>query len=184
MFLPRALSAISDAQSAIQRLAKVFAADVMVENTLVIDPELDVALRAEDATFEWEESAPPDQRTGKGGKKGKKGKDLKRAMEEQKDKKTEQSAPFRVRDVNLTIPRGQLVAIVGPVGSGKVVYFYLQGMIILRLYPVELAPRPHWRDAQSARQRGLWRTNRLLPPNGLDPECNTCMCNRLSSRKT
>ena len=31
--------------------------------------------------------------------------------------------PFRVRDVNLTIPRGQLVAIVGPVGSGKVVCF-------------------------------------------------------------
>ena len=61
----------------------------------------------------------------KGGKKGKKGKDLKRAMEEQKDKKTEQSAPFRVRDVNLTIPRGQLVAIVGPVGSGKVVCIFI-----------------------------------------------------------
>lgn len=35
------------------------------------------------------------------------------------DRKTDR-APFRVRDVDLVIPRGQLVAIVGPVGSVNV----------------------------------------------------------------
>lgn len=127
MFLPRALSAISDAQSAIERLEKVFAAEVMTGETLTVDTTLDVALRAEGVTFEWEESAPQgdsNDPSEKGHKKSRQRKDLKQKLEELKEKKAEQTAPFKFRDVNITIPRGQLVAIVGPVGSGKVCHIF------------------------------------------------------------
>lgn len=56
MFLPRALSAISDARSAITRLEKVFHSELLSGDTLIVDYDLDVALRVEHASFEWEES--------------------------------------------------------------------------------------------------------------------------------
>ncbi|KAH8112628.1 ABC protein [Phellopilus nigrolimitatus] len=118
LFLPRALSAIADAKSALTRLQKVFHAELRTEAALAIDPYLDVALRVEDATFEWEESAPQESlgNTQKKEKTGKEPKEKFGVLEEPEDKKTEPSAPFQMRDVNLVIPRGQLVAIVGPIG--------------------------------------------------------------------
>ena len=65
MFLPRALSAISDAESAITRLEKVFNAELLANDTLVVDYDLDVALRAKNVSFEWEESAAQEMIGGK-----------------------------------------------------------------------------------------------------------------------
>ena len=126
LFLPRALSGIADARSAFSRLQHVFLADLRVDQGFEVDTELDVAVRIKAATFEWEESVP--QETIGGGKESKKGskahtkgskKEKKHAKDTEKETKTD-VAPFRVRDIDLEIPRGQLVAIVGPVGSGKV----------------------------------------------------------------
>jgi len=41
--------------------------------------------------------------------------------------KPAEDVPFRVKETNLSIPRGQLIAIVGPVGTGKT--SLLQGII-------------------------------------------------------
>ncbi|KAG1750701.1 ABC protein [Suillus lakei] len=127
MFLPHALSVIPDASSAIQRLTHVFRAELILEDALVINTDQEPALVAKDATFEWESFEKDsgeafDSKKGGGKDKSAKG-----------DKAKEQPAPtkdaplFRVNNVTMTIPRGQLVAIVGPVGSGK--SSLLQGLI-------------------------------------------------------
>ncbi|KAF8585441.1 ABC protein [Ramaria rubella] len=123
MFLPRSLSVISDAQSALIRLKRVFHAELMHGETFDINPELDVAVRIDHASFEWEEGEDPEKGKERGKKnKGNSGKDkgvagtLKDAFPETEG--TPQ-APFAIKDLNIVIPRGQLCGIVGPVGSGK-----------------------------------------------------------------
>ncbi|KAF8900175.1 ABC protein [Gymnopilus junonius] len=92
MFLPRGLSATADARNAFSRLRKVFTAEIRSEQNLVIDEGQEFAIQVDNATFEWEESP---SRNG------------------------ENFTPFRVESINMCIPRGCLVGIVGPVGSGK-----------------------------------------------------------------
>lgn len=130
LFLPRALSAIPDASSAIQRLTHVFHAELISGDTLVIDKDQKPALLVKDATFEWESFAKDSGhalslKTGAPGDgSSPKGKD--RSVTE--DMKMEKPVPgkeaplFKVKNVTMTIQRGQLVAIVGPVGSGKVIF--------------------------------------------------------------
>ena len=71
MFLPRALSATTDAQNALERLKALFLAELNEGEAFVVDRQQSVGLLVEDATFEWEES--PSAREGKEGeKKGRK----------------------------------------------------------------------------------------------------------------
>ncbi|KAJ8487815.1 hypothetical protein ONZ45_g14189 [Pleurotus djamor] len=74
----------------------VFHADVMDEAPFDTDVNQTDAVVVKDATFEWE--API------GGNK---------------DNLTRSHHPFQIRSINLVIPRGALVGIVGSVGSGK-----------------------------------------------------------------
>ncbi|KAH8831323.1 P-loop containing nucleoside triphosphate hydrolase protein [Flagelloscypha sp. PMI_526] len=120
----------SDLAAATQRLSKIFDAelrkkhldsdssekgkdeDAGAEGGIIIDKSLDVALQVSDAEWTWEESSvnsdpksaktPPSQPN----------KPV--ATESQKDQ-----PPFHVKNIDLVVPRGQLVAIVGAVGSGK-----------------------------------------------------------------
>ena len=85
------------------------------------------------ASFTWD-APPPDEENKKGKKHGhgkrhkSKGKpDAQRQAASDSQEKGEEERVFNIRDVSLTIPRGQLVAIVGPVGSGKT--SLLQGLI-------------------------------------------------------
>lgn len=142
MFLPRALSTLADAQAAVLRLESLFEAPLMDEQEL-INPELDVAIRAKNATFQWATVKEPEMvaeksggsgRGGRGGGRGgrggrDRGRPFKEAQqpEEKKDEKEEE--PFMVQNLSLEIPRGQLVAIVGPVGAGK--SSILQGVSLL-----------------------------------------------------
>ncbi|OAX34172.1 hypothetical protein K503DRAFT_699205, partial [Rhizopogon vinicolor AM-OR11-026] len=137
MFMPRALSAIPDASSALQRITHVFEAELSSEDTLVIDKDQEPALVVEDATFEWESfekdsgEAFSSKGGGRGGGRPMRGKNKDKSAQE--DKAKEMLAPskdvplFRVNNVTMTIPRGQLAAVVGPVGSGK--SSLLQGLI-------------------------------------------------------
>ncbi|KAL7279088.1 hypothetical protein ACG7TL_006926 [Trametes sanguinea] len=124
MFLPRALSATTDAQNALVRLTKVFTAETKdPDDAFVIDPDQKLAVDVKDATFEWEESkAAAEERV----KTAQKNKDKK---ERAGDMTISAAAtgPFRVKDINMSIARGTLVAVVGAVGSGK--SSLLQGLI-------------------------------------------------------
>ena len=132
VFMPRALSAIPDASSALQRLSHVFHAERINDETLVIDQTQEHAIIVRHATFEWESSEKIDEkipdlstRGGRGGARGGRGggrgkRDGRAAKGQDKEEPVKNGPVFRVRNVTLTIPRGQLAAIVGPVGSGKV----------------------------------------------------------------
>ncbi|KIK47399.1 hypothetical protein CY34DRAFT_799345 [Suillus luteus UH-Slu-Lm8-n1] len=128
MFLPLSLSSIADAATACGRLLAVFEAETLDE-TLVINADMNTAVKAEGASFTWD-SPPPRPEDPKLKSKG-----IKMGMKMGKRKlpSTPLKAPaddgniFQVTGIDLEIPRGQLVAIVGAVGMGKT--SLLQGLI-------------------------------------------------------
>ena len=120
LLFSRALAIIPDASTALQRLSHVFHAELRQDGVPVIDTAQKYAISVRDATFEWELSEVADEpipdrsasiltKTKEGGC----------AKSSQSDMHMNGPA-FRVSNVTLTVPRGQLAAIVGPVGSGKV----------------------------------------------------------------
>ena len=112
MWMPRALSSIPDASFALQRLSHIFHAELRGDGIPIIDPSQEYAISVRDATFEWESLE----------KIGEQIKGDRRALSPDKDSMVvhRDEPVFRVSNVMLNVPRGQLVAIVGPVGSGKV----------------------------------------------------------------
>lgn len=104
MFLPRSLSAISDAKNALGRLSNVFHAEIITEAPFVTDPGQSDALIVKDATFEWEAVANSNVKDEKG----------------DDEFVADNVQPFQVKNVSMKVPRGSLVGIVGRVGSGKV----------------------------------------------------------------
>ena len=116
MFLPRALSATTDAQNALLRLAKVFNAETTdPADAFAADPEQKLAVDVRDATFEWEESVAKGDALGGPAHKGAKGGEQK-AKEAEAKEVAAAGPPFQVKDVSMGIQRGTLVAIVGSVG--------------------------------------------------------------------
>lgn len=124
MFLPLSLSSIADAATACDRLLTVFEAETLDE-MLVTNDDMNVAIRVEDASFTWDSPPPRPEDLKKKGKGSKMGK--------QRPSSTPLTAPaddrnvFKITGIDLEIPRGQLVAIVGAVGTGKT--SLLQGLI-------------------------------------------------------
>jgi ATP-binding cassette subfamily C (CFTR/MRP) protein 1 len=128
MFLPRALSTLTDAQTAIQRLdpvcvvpsacrlwlmSQIFAADV-VDRDRPADHNLDVALKLSKVTFRWASLAD----TASSGEDEKKlSSDTTPDVPDVEDKHKPEG--FSLDNLDLTVPRGLLVALVGRVGSGK-----------------------------------------------------------------
>lgn len=136
------LSSATDAINAINRLQSFYEAELQ-GSPKQIDPDLPVAIRAEHASFTWD--APPPDVGGdkKKAKHGAAGKDKAKASPPPATSGSaspKEERIFKLNDINLDIPYGQLVAIVGPVGSGK--SSLLQGLIGGRplCFPLEYAP--------------------------------------------
>jgi len=89
-----------------------------MDTTLSTDPSQKEALVVDGAEFEWvglpEESE--EEKTKKEKKKGGRGSPHKDSLDTQE---FVASDPFRIRDLSLSIEKGSLVAICGPVGSGS-----------------------------------------------------------------
>ncbi|KAJ7259774.1 ABC protein [Mycena rebaudengoi] len=128
MFLPRALSAISDARNALNRLSIVFRADLRSDVPFVIDPNQKFAVHVKNASFQWESFPVSEEKKGAGKEKEKRSKGQHDASEKEKQVEGEaEGTPFQVHNIDMAIPRGTLSAIVGRVGSGK--SSLLQGLI-------------------------------------------------------
>ena len=120
------MSAIADAQNAIGRLQECFTAE-LVSETLVQDPKLKYAVEIDNASFTWD-GPPPDLNEGKDGKGRKRSRiDDHPKPEPVSELKEVNEVQFKLEHIDLRVPRGQLVAIVGAVGSGKT--SFLQGLI-------------------------------------------------------
>jgi ABC-type multidrug transport system fused ATPase/permease subunit len=122
-------SAIADARSAIERLQDCFTAELISEE-FERDPNLSNAIEIENASFTWD-SAPPDNAKDK---KGKKKDDASGTVHSKPEpaaalepNEVKEEMVFKLTQIDVKIPRGQLVAIVGAVGSGK--SSLLQGLI-------------------------------------------------------
>ena len=123
-----------DAHNAFGRIQEIFEAESLPDEQAE-DLELENALELDDASFTWD--APPPEPEGKKGKK--KGKSNKRksvatlSSAVPGSSRSSASEPvqiekvFKIQKTSLKIPKGQVVAIVGPVGSGK--SSFLQGLI-------------------------------------------------------
>lgn len=97
MFLPRALSSVTDAQSALDRLTTAFEAET-TDDILLPDSKLDAAVKVTNASFTWDSPV---------------------AVGPSDETKAATSFTFSLNDLTLDIDRGKLVAIIGPIGSGK-----------------------------------------------------------------
>ncbi|KAJ3116514.1 hypothetical protein HDU96_009500 [Phlyctochytrium bullatum] len=136
MFLPNIITGWADFKVAINRIQEMLLAPELEEQP-AIDASAPHALQIVDGEFTWEAPPPaPAAAGGKPGKPGKPGKDEKKGKKKGKnDAKTSGEAnrgstesddqkpkgPLRstLRNLNLTVQRGELVAVVGTVGSGK-----------------------------------------------------------------
>jgi hypothetical protein len=124
MLLPTAFSAATDAWNATNRLTELFLAETM-DTSLSIDPAQAAAVEVTGAGFEWVTAALPSSSNDKSKKAASRKGTPKQSLEA--DRVHLSAETFRIRNLNLSVPRGSLVAIVGPVGSGK--SSLLQGLI-------------------------------------------------------
>ena len=100
----------------------------LLDDTIITDKDLDAAIEAKAASFSWDAPPPSDEKKGKKDKGGKHGsKKAPTPPPVTSEKPINEDEVFKVRDITMTIPRGQLVAIVGSVGSGKT--SLLQGLV-------------------------------------------------------
>ena len=181
-----------DAYNALSRMQEVFEAESLPDEQ-VKHADLDNALELDDASFTWDAPPPDPER-----ERGKEGKD------QDHDKKgggeseggidaTDTPVPgpsrvstsqepeisekvFKIQKTTLTIPKGQVVAIVGQVGSGK--SSFLQGLIgemrretgsVKFCGSVSYCPQNAWIQVRPFAPRGVmlhlteWITERYHP---------------------
>ncbi|KAI5461280.1 P-loop containing nucleoside triphosphate hydrolase protein [Mariannaea sp. PMI_226] len=129
--LPLVLGQVVDAWSSLKRIEQYLLEEEMVED-IVMDTEGKDAIRVEDGAFTWERT--PTAENEKGGEKDKKSKKNKDSSAAQKNATTtttgvaaednastlvEEREPFKLSNLNFSVKRNELIAVIGSVGSGK-----------------------------------------------------------------
>lgn len=102
IYLPMCIQACIDCWASLVRVQRFLLADETHAHPL--DLELKAAFEIEDATFHWEQPETPDSVLKKN---------------ESDANSDRSSSAFSLRNINLTLHRGELVGVVGSIGSGK-----------------------------------------------------------------
>lgn len=128
--LPLVLGQVVDAWGSTKRIQEFLRAEEMVED-VVYEPEGDCALEMRDASFTWERTPTQDPDTTVPGAAAVKGEPAKKDGSAERQpvspgEETEGSSttvaerePFKLRDLEFSVGRDELVAVIGTVGSGK-----------------------------------------------------------------
>lgn len=124
--LPLVIGQVTDAWSSLSRIQEFLLAEEREEEALY-DPDAPNAVEMHDASFTWERTPTQDpeatvagptiakEKKGAGEKHG----SLAADSSEAASTLVEELEPFKLQDLNLTIGRNELVAVIGGVGSGK-----------------------------------------------------------------
>lgn len=128
--LPLVIGQVTDAWSSISRIQDFLLAEER-EDEAIIKPDAPNAIEVHDASFTWERTPTQENESTVGGA-GSKSKPEKAPKEKPKDLEAatapsgddsstlvEDREPFKLQDLNFTIGRNELVAVIGTVGSGK-----------------------------------------------------------------
>ncbi|KAK3952146.1 P-loop containing nucleoside triphosphate hydrolase protein [Pseudoneurospora amorphoporcata] len=128
--LPLVIGQVTDAWSSISRIQDFLLAEER-DDEAIIKPDAPNAIEVHDASFTWERTPTQENESTVGGsgpkskpKKGTKAKpkDIEAATPPSGDDSStlvEEREPFKLQDLNFTIGRNELVAVIGTVGSGK-----------------------------------------------------------------
>ncbi|KAI9628598.1 hypothetical protein KEM48_011554 [Puccinia striiformis f. sp. tritici PST-130] len=120
LLLPIALGSIADARSGIQRLEKVFEADVLDEQDgLNVDNDLDVSIRVTKATWVWEASTPAQNDADKKSDSSPTPPSASHEKNSMEPKTVVTTPTFQLTDIEMDFKRGSLTAVVGSIASGK-----------------------------------------------------------------
>ncbi|OJD32507.1 abc transporter family protein [Diplodia corticola] len=111
--LPIVISQCGDARESMKRIQDFLLAEDH-QDGIIWDNNAEYGVDVRDANFTWEKaSGLEDEEEGKTGKKGKKAEKRPRSAD------SANQPPFGMQGVNLSVGRGELLAIIGSVGSGK-----------------------------------------------------------------
>ena len=124
--LPLVIGQVTDAYASLGRIQEFLLAEERVEDT-IWDFEMENAVELEDASFTWERSADQKEQEdfSKAQPKGDKKFWKKDTAEGEKDLSNDDASektelePFKLHDIDISIGRNELVAVIGTVGSGK-----------------------------------------------------------------
>ncbi|ORY72006.1 P-loop containing nucleoside triphosphate hydrolase protein [Pseudomassariella vexata] len=117
--LPLVIGQVVDAWSSLKRIQEFMLSEEQ-EDEAVWKPENVNAVEMSDADFTWERTSTQDPETAAAAGTAKKSKVVKQsASEDTASTLVEDREPFQLRDLNFTIGRNELVAVIGTVGSGK-----------------------------------------------------------------
>lgn len=123
--LPLVLGQVIDAWSSLKRIQEFLLEEEMLED-MTVDTKGEDAIRLENASFTWERT--PTQEPGKAAEeKGKKSKKNSQKPSSRPNSSGEDTAStlveereaFKLHDLNLSVKRNELIAVIGGVGSGK-----------------------------------------------------------------
>ncbi|KAF9983598.1 hypothetical protein BGZ75_004919 [Mortierella antarctica] len=176
LVLPSCYSSVVDAYVAVGRLQKFLLSDDDNEIAVIVDESAKDAILIEDADFVWDALPPSVASTLSSSdtdsssssllakKDGASANEIDQQLPVDQGSQGVETAPF-LRNINLKIPRGSLVAVVGPVGSGK--SSLLQAIVgnmkkcrgqVVRGTTISYAPQTPWIQNTSVRDNILFGT--------------------------
>ncbi|CCX12168.1 Similar to ABC transporter C family member 12; acc. no. Q54U44 [Pyronema omphalodes CBS 100304] len=117
--LPMVIAQTIDAHVSLQRLQEYFFAEEIADR-VIRETDMENAIEVSNGSFTWEQTSPEGEKEKiKGSKKERKAAAAAAALSATNTSPTTPGEPFHIDEINLSVSRHELLAVVGSVGSGK-----------------------------------------------------------------